>query len=64
MLFAQRVGFSGTPSSLLPTELQPCHFERCSEGRVPQSLKSTGVAFFVFFPIGKPKPKTLLLAGF
>lgn len=31
-------GFSGTPSSLLPSELQPCHFEVASEGKIISTL--------------------------
>ena len=32
MLFARRVGFSGTPSDLLPLELGACGYEQGSEG--------------------------------
>jgi hypothetical protein len=34
MLFGTRLGFSGTPSNLLPMELRPCHFEPGSEAQV------------------------------
>ena len=34
MLFATRLGFSGTPSNLLPLELRPCHFEPGSEAQI------------------------------
>ena len=32
MVFGTRIGFSGTPSDLLPHDLKPCHFEPGSEG--------------------------------
>ena len=34
MLFGTRLGFSGTPSNLLPMELRPCIFEPGSEAQV------------------------------
>ena len=34
MLFGTRLGFSGTPSNLLPLELRPCHFEPGSEAQI------------------------------
>src|SRR5690606_6703997 len=34
MLFHRRLGFSGTPSDLLPLELGRCHYERGSDGRM------------------------------
>ena len=34
MLFGTRLGFSGTPSNLLPMELRPCHFEPGSEAQI------------------------------
>ena len=34
MLFGTRLGFSGTPSNLLPMDLRPCHFEPGSEAQV------------------------------
>ncbi|CAE7411045.1 unnamed protein product [Symbiodinium microadriaticum] len=38
MLFSSRIGFSGTPSSLLPEDLGTCLFEAENEGiRVPGS---------------------------
>ena len=38
MVFGSRVGFSGTPSNMLPAELRPCHFERGSEGKIVHVL--------------------------
>ena len=40
ILWGRRLGFSGTPSDLLPTELK-CHFEPGSEGRIVHTLSST-----------------------
>lgn len=36
MLFTKRIGFSGTPSDLLPIELGKCHYERGSDGKMIQ----------------------------
>lgn len=44
MLFARRIGFSGTPSNMLPTDLLPCGFETGSDGKVVSVLTSTEVA--------------------
>jgi hypothetical protein len=38
MLFGRRLGFSGTPSNLLPVEIVPCHFEKGSEGKILRTL--------------------------
>ena len=38
VIFGTRLGFSGTPSDLLPLDLQPCAFEPRSEGRVLHTL--------------------------
>ena len=38
MLFQQRVGFSGTPSSLLPRELGRCDYEKGADGFMIQTL--------------------------
>ena len=40
MLFGTRLGFSGTPSDLLPSTLQPCHYEPGSEAQVVRVLTS------------------------
>ena len=41
MLFGTRLGFSGTPSDLLPRELRPCHYEQGSEAEIIRVLTST-----------------------
>ena len=43
ILFGTRLGFSGTPSSLLPTELQPCRFEEGSEGKIIHTLTDAAI---------------------
>jgi hypothetical protein len=42
-LFARRLGFSGTPSSLLPLDLGACIYERGSEGQVIHTLADPAV---------------------
>ncbi|CAI5729997.1 unnamed protein product [Peronospora destructor] len=37
-LFAKRIGFSGTPSNLLPTDLGECYYEPRSDGSIFESL--------------------------
>jgi hypothetical protein len=43
ILFGTRLGFSGTPSDLLPNALYPCGFELGSEGKVIHTLSHPGV---------------------
>ena len=43
MLFKSRVGFSGTPSDLMPKELGQCGFETTSEARIVHTLTSSRV---------------------
>eukprot|EP01059_Diplonema_ambulator_P011882 TRINITY_DN2195_c0_g1_i1.p1 TRINITY_DN2195_c0_g1~~TRINITY_DN2195_c0_g1_i1.p1 ORF type:complete len:3611 (+),score=1490.67 TRINITY_DN2195_c0_g1_i1:684-11516(+) len=40
MIFGRRIGFSGTPSDLLPDELGKCDYERCTDGRLIHTLTS------------------------
>ena len=40
MLFGTRLGFSGTPSELVPQDLKPCHFEPGSEAKIIRVLTS------------------------
>ncbi|RHY32657.1 hypothetical protein DYB32_002374 [Aphanomyces invadans] len=42
-LFARRVGFSGTPSNLLPLDLGTCHYEPQSDGNIFSVLTSPQV---------------------
>lgn len=40
VLFPCRIGFSGTPSDLLPVEMGRCAFERGDDGRIVHTLTS------------------------
>ena len=40
LLFSRRIGFSGTPSDILPLELGSCQYERGSDGKVVHFLTS------------------------
>lgn len=40
MLFSRRIGFSGTPSDLLPIELGRCGYEKGSDGKMMSYLTS------------------------
>lgn len=52
MLFGRRIGFSGTPSDILPRELGSCHYERGSDGRVVHYLTSPRVVSAVNIATG------------
>ena len=43
MLFGKKIGFSGTPSDILPLELGSCQYERGSDGKVVHYLTSPDV---------------------
>jgi len=43
ILFGRRIGFSGTPSSLLPSHLLPCHFEHGSEAKILYTLTNPDI---------------------
>ena len=43
ILFGRRLGFSGTPSNLLPVDIVPCHFEKGSEGKIIRSLTDSNI---------------------
>jgi hypothetical protein len=43
ILFRQRIGFSGTPSNLLPMDLDECKYEPGSDGKVLHVLTSPKV---------------------
>merc|ERR1712166_1607709 len=52
MIFGTRLGFSGTPSDLLPRELRPCHYEQGSEAEIIRVLTSTKHVEFELIEIG------------
>jgi len=43
LLFKRRIGFSGTPSNLLPIDLGECQYEPGSDGRILNVLTSPQV---------------------
>ena len=43
MLFKRRVGFSGTPSDLLPEELGQCEYEECVDGQILNYLTNESI---------------------
>src|SRR5688572_29829979 len=46
MLFARRLGFSGTPSDLLPLELGQCEYEKGSDGKMLNFFTSARVTSY------------------
>lgn len=51
-LFAVRLGFSGTPSELLPVEMGSCRYEAGTDGRILQRLTSPEVVSHELLPDG------------
>jgi hypothetical protein len=60
MIFKRRLGFSGTPSNMLPRELQPCHFADGDDAAVVKTLSSTAMVNATVFDPGWT-PESLLL---
>jgi hypothetical protein len=60
MLFEHRVGFSGTPSSLIPKDLGVCQFEPGSEAAIFQSLSSPVICDVEFLEQMDWQPKSIL----
>jgi len=52
MIFARRIGFSGTPSNLLPIDLQPCTYEPGSDGKIIEVLTDPSVVSTMDVPTG------------
>jgi len=52
ILFGRRIGFSGTPSDILPIELGSCQYERGSDGKVVHYLTSPAICSVVSIPAG------------
>ena len=46
MLFSKRIGFSGTPSDLLPVELGQCGYEKGSDGEMIHVLSSPDICSY------------------
>ena len=49
ILFGQRIGFSGTPSDLMPRELGQCDYEPGSEGEMVSTMTDTKAMRIPFF---------------
>jgi hypothetical protein len=47
MIFSRRIGFSGTPSELVPLEFNGCNYEKGSDGKMLHFLTSEHIASFV-----------------
>lgn len=52
MIFGRKIGFSGTPSDILPLELGSCQYERGSDGKVVHYLTSPEIVQVV--PVSAP----------
>lgn len=52
MMFQRRVGFSGTPSDLLPLELGQCGYEKGSDGRMLHVVTDPEVMTCTLVPVG------------
>lgn len=52
LVFGRRLGFSGTPSNLLPVELGECCFEKGDDGKILTTLTSPGVTTIDVLPTG------------
>lgn len=50
MVFGARIGFSGTPSDLLPRSLGSCGFEETSEGQILSTLTGVNVVSVEYTP--------------
>jgi hypothetical protein len=48
ILFSKRIGFSGTPSNLLPKDLGDCEYEPGSDGKIINTLTSPDVTSYSF----------------
>lgn len=51
MLFRRRIGFSGTPSDLLPVELGKCGYEKGSDGKMIHVMTSPSVCSYEVVPV-------------
>lgn len=50
LIFARRIGFSGTPSDILPLELGSCQYESGSDGKVVSFLSNPNICDSVSIP--------------
>ena len=59
IIFQNTVGFSGTPSDLLPISLGSCGYERGSEGKMIHTLTNPAVSDLMDAPLGWTVPGLL-----
>ena len=59
IIFQKTVGFSGTPSDLLPISLGSCGYERGSEGKMIHTLTNPAVSDLMDAPLGWTVPGLL-----
>jgi len=52
ILFGQRIGFSGTPSDLMPKELGQCEYEPGSEGEMIRTMTDPAVCSYAAIAVG------------
>ena len=45
MLFGRRIGFSGTPSDLMPADLGKCGFAQEEEGQIIHTLSQPSIVY-------------------
>jgi hypothetical protein len=62
MLFGRRLGFSGTPSDLLPVELGRCEYEKGSDGKMINFFTSAAITSFALIGTGAPGSGTVTAA--
>eukprot|EP00756_Hemistasia_phaeocysticola_P010307 Hpha_TRINITY_DN15008_c2_g11::TRINITY_DN15008_c2_g11_i1::g.123864::m.123864 len=52
IIFANRMGFSGTPSDLLPSDLGECEYEKTTDGKLVHTLTDPAVASYTILDRG------------
>jgi hypothetical protein len=50
LVFGRRMGFSGTPSDLVPVEFRPCQFEEGDDGKIISTLTSPATVSYTTMP--------------
>eukprot|EP01063_Lacrimia_lanifica_P039595 TRINITY_DN8724_c1_g4_i1.p1 TRINITY_DN8724_c1_g4~~TRINITY_DN8724_c1_g4_i1.p1 ORF type:complete len:4579 (+),score=2099.61 TRINITY_DN8724_c1_g4_i1:248-13984(+) len=59
VIFKSRIGFSGTPSDLLPQELGKCDYEKCTDGQLIHTLTSPQIVSYHLVDKGWTVPSIL-----
>ena len=50
LVFGRRMGFSGTPSDLIPVEFRPCQFEEGDDGKIITTLTAPAIVDYTAMP--------------